>query len=185
MTDVLARLATLEVVPSRTARRAILVTAFAILTALGAHLAVPLPGGVPVTMQTLFVTLAGAVLGPYLGAASQAVYLIAGIAGMPVFAMGAGPAYLLGPTGGYLLSYPLAAALTGLIAGRAADAHEMRGIARIALAMLIASLFILALGAAQLSLLTADPVRAFRIGVLPFLVGDLLKVALGALIAHR
>ena len=136
-------------------------------------------------MQTLFVTLAGAVLGPYLGAASQTVYLLAGIAGLPVFAMGAGPAYLLGPTGGYLLSYPLAAALTGLVAGRAAHTNEMRGIARIALAMLIASFFILALGAAQLSVLTADPVRAFRIGVLPFLVGDLLKVALGALIAHR
>src|SRR5687767_6577642 len=94
--------ATLPVVQNTTARRVIAVVVFALLTALGAHLAIPV-GPVPITMQTLFVTLAGALLGPYLGATSQIVYLLMGIAGAPVFAMGSGFAYLFGPTGGYLL----------------------------------------------------------------------------------
>jgi biotin transport system substrate-specific component len=172
-------------VPNRTARRVVAVVAFAVLTALAARLSVPLPGLVPVTMQTLAVTLAGALLGPYLGAASQVLYLLAGISGLPVFAMGSGFAYLFGPTGGYLLSYPLAAALTGVLAGRTADPSFMRGFLRIAIAMLLASALTLALGAAQLTLLTGDAQRALRVGVLPFIIGDLLKVALGALIAQR
>ncbi len=177
------RLATLEVLPNRMARRVAAVVVFATLTALGAHVAVPLPGGVPVTMQTLFVTLAGALLGPYLGAASQLLYLAVGMAGAPVFAMGGGVAYLLGPTGGYLLSYPLAAALTGKLSGR--PKGGLNGFLQIAFAMLIASILTLALGWAQLSVLTGDPNRALQVGVLPFLLGDVLKVALGALIAHR
>ena len=184
MADVqVRRWADIEVMPNRTARRVAAVVVFAVLTTLGAHVAVPLPGGVPVTMQTLFVTLAGAMLGPYLGAASQLLYLGVGMAGAPVFAMGGGVAYLLGPTGGYLLSYPLAAALTGKLSGR--PRPGMQGFLQIALAMFVASLLTLALGWAQLSLLTGDPNRALQVGVLPFLVGDVLKVALGALIAQR
>jgi biotin transport system substrate-specific component len=185
MADVQVRELGVAAVPNRTAKRVVAVLAFAALTALGARLSVPLPGMVPITMQTLVVTLAGAMLGPYLGAASQIVYLLAGISGLPVFAMGSGLAYLFGPTGGYLLSYPLAAALTGVLAGGTADSNFVRGFVRIALAMLLASILTLALGWAQLSLLTGDAERALRVGVLPFIVGDLLKVALGALIAQR
>ncbi|MEX2281902.1 MAG: biotin transporter BioY [Gemmatimonadota bacterium] len=177
------RLATLEVMPNRTARRVSAVVVFATLTALGAHVAVPLPGGVPVTMQTLFVTLSGALLGPYLGAASQLLYLGVGMAGAPVFAMGGGLLYLLGATGGYLLSYPLAAALTGKLSGRPRPGIE--GFLQIAFAMLIASILTLAMGWAQLSVITGDPSRALQVGVMPFLVGDVLKVGLGALIAQR
>src|SRR5262245_31132406 len=125
-----------EALPNRTVRRVVAVVAFAALTALGARLAVPLPGlPVPVTMQTLVVTLAGALLGPYLGAASQVLYLLAGISGLPVFALGSGFAYVFGPTGGYLLSYPVAAALTGLLAGRSTDTSFVRSFIRIAIAM--------------------------------------------------
>jgi biotin transport system substrate-specific component len=177
------RLAAIEVIPNRTARRVAAVVVFAILTTLGAHVAVPLPGGVPVTLQTLFVTLAGAVLGPYLGAASQLLYLGVGAAGAPVFAMGGGFAYLFGPTGGYLLSYPLAAALTGKLSGP--PQLGLAGFTRIALAMLFASLLILLLGWAQLTVLTGNPQRALQVGVLPFLVGDVLKIVAGALIAQR
>lgn len=180
------RVATVGVIQNTTARRVLAVVVFAVLTALGAHVAVPVPGTqVPITMQTLFVTLAGAMLGPYLGAASQVVYLLAGIAGAPVFAMGSGFAYLLGPTGGYLLSYPLAAALTGVLCGHDRSTAGARAFARIAVAMLLASALILTMGWAQLSLLTGDAGRALRLGVLPFIVGDLLKVMLGALIALR
>ena len=188
MADVLVqarKAATTQLVQNTTARRVLAVLVFALLTALGAHVAVPVPGSqVPITMQTLFVTLGGAMLGPYLGAASQVLYLLAGIAGAPVFAMGSGFAYLLGPTGGYLLSYPLAAALTGILSGRDRSSGA-RAFFRIALAMLIASGLILALGWAQLTLLSGNAGRAFRMGVLPFILGDVLKVALGALIAQR
>jgi biotin transport system substrate-specific component len=178
------KLASAQFMLSVTARRVLFVVLFALLTTLGARLAIPLPGTqVPVTMQTLFVTLAGALLGPYLGAASQLTYLAAGVAGLPVFAMGAGFGYLLGPTGGYLLSYPLAAALTGKLSGSAQSGGA--GFLRSALAMLLASALILALGWAQLSLLNGDPRRALELGVLPFLAGDVLKVTLGALIAQR
>lgn len=178
------KLASAQFMLSVTARRVLFVVLFALLTTLGARLAIPLPGTqVPVTMQTLFVTLAGALLGPYLGAASQLTYLAAGVAGLPVFAMGAGFGYLLGPTGGYLLSYPLAAALTGKLSGSAQSGGA--GFLRSALAMLLASALILALGWAQLSLLNGDPRRALELGVLPFLAGDVLKVALGALIVQR
>src|SRR5687767_8545359 len=142
MADVLTQVrdaAARPVVQSRGARAAIGVLVFALLTAFGAHVAIPLVGGVPVTLQTLFVTLAGAVLGPYLGAASQLLCLAIGAAGAPVFAAGGGLAYLAGPTGGYLLSYPVAAAVTGRLAG------DRGGFMRIAIAMLIASIVTLAL----------------------------------------
>lgn len=171
----LSTIAARPVVQNRTARAAIGVLVFALLTALGAHIAIPLVGGVPVTMQTLFVTLAGAVLGARLGAASQLLYLAIGAAGVPVFAAGGGLAYLAGPTGGYLLSYPIAAAVTGLLAGN-------RSFLRICLAMFVASLITLAMGWAQLSFYVDD---AFARGVAPFIIGDVLKIVMGALITLR
>jgi biotin transport system substrate-specific component len=177
------RVATLEVVPSVTARRVLLVALFTALTALGAHISVPLEP-VPVTLQTLFVTLAGAVLGPYLGGAAMLAYIAAGVAGVPAFAMGAGFVYLLGPTGGYLLSYPLAAAVTGKLCGPRSQAG-VAGYLRIAFAMAVASLLILLLGWSQLALLTGDAQRALQVGVLPFLFGDVLKIAVGAFLAQQ
>jgi biotin transport system substrate-specific component len=95
------------------------VTAFAALTALGARVQVRLPfTPVPVTGQVFAVLLAGTVLGWRLGFISQVQYLAAGAAGLPVFAHGGGPAALLGPTGGYLVGFPLAAAVVGTLYGR-------------------------------------------------------------------
>lgn len=178
----LRRLARAGIVQNVNARRVAFVFMFALLTVLSARLAIPLRP-VPVTLQTLMVTLSGALLGPYLGAASQLVYLLAGAAGAPVFAMGAGFGYLFGPTGGYLLSYPMAAALTGVLCGKAGP--DLAGALRIASAMFVASLLILFLGWTQLSILTGDAQRAFAAGVQPFIIGDVLKVGLGALIAVR
>lgn len=179
MTSMLIKVATRPVVQNRTARALIGVLVFALLTALGAHVAIPLIGGVPVTLQTLFVTMAGALLGPYLGAASQLLYLAIGAAGAPVFAAGGGLAYLAGPTGGYLLSYPIAAAVTGRLVGDRAT------FIRIAFAMFMASIVTLAMGWAQLSLVLGDGARAFDAGVAPFIIGDVLKVIMGALIVQR
>lgn len=175
--------ATFELVPDRNARRVLAVSAFALATALGAHVAVPLTP-VPVTLQTLFVIMAGAMLGPKLGAASQVAYLGMGIAGLPVFAGGFGLAYLAGPTGGYLLAFPATAFVAGLVAQRVTG----RGVAGMALlfaGLFLASLITLAGGTGWLAAMTGDPARAVAIGFLPFLVGDVLKVGLATLLAWR
>lgn len=94
-------------------------TAFAALTALGARVQFPLLfTPVPVTGQVFCVLLAGAVLGARLGFVSQVQYLAAGAAGLPIFAHGGGPAALLGPTGGYLAGFPVAAAIVGALWAR-------------------------------------------------------------------
>lgn len=170
-------------------RDALLVLAFSLVTALSAQIAIPLPfTPVPLTGQTFGVLLTGALLGPRLGAIAMLLYLAEGGLGLPFFAGGAaGPARLLGPTGGYLLSYPLAAWLTGSLAVRGWDRRPLTMLA----AMLLGSLAIFALGAAQLSLF--PPLRigaaaslhmglaeALREGVVPFLPGDVLKALLAA-----
>jgi biotin transport system substrate-specific component len=171
--------------PTRGVRRVAAVLLFAVATAVGARLAVPVPlSPVPVTLQTLFVLLAGALLGPRLGAASQLAYLGAGVAGLPVFAAGAGVAYLLGPTGGYLLAFPVAAFLAGMVTDRVRGPGIGRGLALFG-ALLLVSFVILLGGAAWLALATGDPAGALALGVLPFLLGDVLKVALATLLAHR
>jgi biotin transport system substrate-specific component len=167
----------MEVVPSRTARRVIGVLAFAVATALSAKVALPLPGTpVPFTFQPMLVILSGAVLGWRLGAASQLAYLAAGIAGAPVFAAGGGAAYLLGPTGGYLMAYPLAAAVAGVLAG---------GTALAVLGGLVAGLAVLyAGGIAWLGVLGGLD-AAVAMGLRPFLLADLVKALLAAVLVLR
>lgn len=175
--------ATVELVPDRNARRVLAVTAFALATALGAHVVVPL-APVPVTLQTLFVILAGAMLGPKLGAASQIAYLGMGIAGLPAFAGGFGLAYLAGPTGGYLLAFPVTAFVAGVVAQRV-PGRGITGLALLFVGLFLASLITLVGGTAWLAALTGDPAGAVAIGFLPFLLGDVLKVGLATLLAWR
>ena len=85
---------------------------FTALTVLGAFIRIPLPL-VPITLQTLMVWLSGYFLGYFYGAISQALYVAIGLIGFPVFAQGGGPAYVLQPTFGYLLGFPLSAAIIG------------------------------------------------------------------------
>jgi biotin transport system substrate-specific component len=189
MNDAITRIrnvATLELVPDRTTRRVIAVAALVGVTALAAQVRVPIPVSVvPLTLQTMFVILAGALLGPRLGAASMLAYLGLGAAGLPVFAGGAfGLPYLFGPTGGYLLAFPAAAFVAGVIAGPG----SRRGLAsavRLVIGLAAASLVILLSGVAWLTALTGDAAGALALGLAPFLVGDLIKVALAALIAWR
>lgn len=151
----------------------------AALTAAAARVSVPLPGTtVPFTLQVVAVLLAGLLLGPRLGAAGQALYVGAGAAGLPVFAAGGGAAYLLGPTGGYLLAFPVAAAVAGGVA------WSGRGVPRLVLAGLLALAVIHVGGAAWLAV-AVGPTDAVRTGLLPFLVGDVLKLALAVLVAAR
>lgn len=148
------------------------------LTAVAAQVAIPIPGTpVPITLQTLAVILSGALLGPWLGAASQCLYVVSGALGLPVFAAGgAGVAWLLGPTGGYLLAFPAAAAVTGFVIGA-----RRAGWVRSVLALTAGTAVILAGGVAQLAVITGSgPAAAVALGVTPFLFGAAAKIGLGA-----
>lgn len=172
---------------TRVARRTAAVLLFAVLTAIGAAIEIPIPGSpVPVTMQTLIVSLSGLLLGPMLGAASQIVYVMAGAVGAPVFSGGDfGIAHLLGPTGGYLLAFPVAAAVTGRLAGRSPATWNVLAATRLGIAIFLGTVVIFAGGYAQLALLTGDSVRAFQLGVLPFIAGDIVKVLAALAVAIR
>jgi biotin transport system substrate-specific component len=172
-----------EVISSRGARRTIGLAAFVIATALSAYVVIPLPvTPVPVTLQPLVVLLAGLVLGPWLGASAMVAYLGVGISGLPVFSGGgAGLPWLLGPTGGYLMAFPAAAFLAGRLAG-GAGAHW----ARIAVASLVGLAALYLGGVSQLLVVTGqDLSSAVAMGVLPFLAGDVLKVAVATVLATR
>jgi biotin transport system substrate-specific component len=188
MNDTLLRIrnvAIQDLVPDRTARRVMAVAAFALATALAAHVRVPVPfTPVPMTLQTMVVVLSGALLGARLGAAAQLTYLGMGVAGLPVFATGAGAAYLFGPTGGYLLAFPAAALLAGVLT-RPGTRRDLVVAVRLVVGLAVASLLILVSGAAWLTVLAGDPAGAIALGILPFLLGDAIKVALAALIAWR
>jgi biotin transport system substrate-specific component len=162
------------------AKRAALVVAFSLLIALSAQVVVPLPWTpVPVTLQTFAVLLAGALLGSRLGALAVFAYLLEGAAGLPFFSAGRGGAahLLFSPTAGYLLAYPVAAFVTGWLAERGWD----RRYPSAAAAMALGSAVILAGGWLGLLRFYA-PTQAFALGVAPFLAGDVIKIALAAVV---
>ncbi len=164
-------------------RRTLTAGLFVLLTTAGAYVAVPVPWTpVPMTLQPLFVLLSGLVLGPSAGAASMAAYVLLGVGGAPVFAaIPAGPAALVGPTGGFILAFPLASGLCGWLAG-----PRDAGAPRILLALVAGLLVIYLAGAAQLALLTgAAPTAVFRNAVLPFALGDSIELLLAMAIALR
>ncbi|MBI5960004.1 MAG: biotin transporter BioY [Chloroflexi bacterium] len=154
-----------------------LVLAGSLLVALSAQIAIRLPfSPVPITGQTLAVLLVGALLGSRRGGLALLAYLAEGAAGLPVFAGGAsGPTYMTGPTGGYLIGFVLAAALTGALAERGWD----RRVWTTALAMLLGNVAIYVCGVIWLSTFVGFA-RALDVGLVPFLAGDTLKIALSA-----
>ena len=165
--------------PSLATRRAVAVLLGAALVAAAAQVAVPLPGTpVPMTLQPLAVLLVGGLLGPRLGALSMLLYLALGAAGLPVFTPYGlpGVARLIGPTGGYLLAYPVAACAVGLLAG------DARRWGRLLLAVTCGLVLIHLGGTAQLLILTGSAASALRLGTLPFLLGDLGKLAIAVLV---
>ena len=162
----------------------------ALLVALAAQVAVPLPGTpVPMTLQPMAVLLVGGLFGAPLGALSMILYLAMGAAGLPVFTPTVplpGIARLLGPTGGYLLAYPVAAYAVGalLSPGRRPGVNgfetpgQRPGVSRAALAVLAGLVLIHLGGLAQLAILTGNISGAARLATWPFLLGDLLKLAI-------
>lgn len=154
-----------------------------LFVAICAHVSIPLwftP--VPITLQTFAVLLLGLLLGPGLAAATMVAYLIEGAAGLPVFSPVGGATFLhlFGPTAGYLLSYPAAAWLTGILFRRFLRMDAPGFIAGLGAAG-IGSCLILLSGAAWLGILThQSAVTVFTLAVAPFLAGDILKLIAAA-----
>ena len=166
---------------ARLLRRAIAAGLGTIVVALAAQVAVPVPfSPVPMTLQPLAVLAVGGLLGAAGGLSALVLYLLLGILGLPVFAGGgSGAWHLVGPTGGYLLAFPVAAAVTGALAS-SMPASPGRRVLQVLLSCALGMVIIHTGGVAQLALLGGDPALAFRIGFVPFLTGDLLKVGLAA-----
>ncbi len=157
----------------------ILLCGGSVLLALSAQLTVQLPiGPVPITGQTFAVLLVGALMGSVLGGLVVLLYLAEGLSGLPVFAGGgAGPAILLGPTGGYLLGFVPAAVAVGFLAERGWDRHFATTLA----AMTMGTGVIFLCGLAWLAVLQL-PGGLLAIGLLPFLPGAALKIVAAALL---
>jgi biotin transport system substrate-specific component len=156
----------------------------AAVTAVAAQISVPF-FPVPFTLQVLSVILSGLLLGVRYGALSQAIYVLVGAVGVPVFAQfSGGLAVVLGPTGGYLVSYPVAAAVAGLAAHAARDAARRRALWTSFVLGCAGLAVIYAVGASWLSVVADLPLAvALAQGVLIFVPFDLIKVALAALVA--
>ncbi len=157
-------------------RRMALCALFTALTAVCSQVALPTPWGVPVNLALFGVYLAGTLLGPWWGAASQGVYLALAAFGLPVMAgFQGGPAALFGRTGGYALGYLLAAAVTGALC------QKRRGFACLCAAMALGCAGCYAFGTVWFIALTGmAPRAALGLCVLPFLPGDAVKIALAA-----
>ncbi|MEE4312025.1 MAG: biotin transporter BioY [candidate division KSB1 bacterium] len=170
----------------------IFVGLFAALTAIGAYIRIPLPYYVPLTLQTFFVLMAANLLGGRSGALSQLVYLLIGLAGIPVFAHGGGPGYVVQPTFGYLLGYPIAAYLSGRLVTNAI-ANEKRYIfTRVYLSNVLGIFLILGSGALYLFMnmrfLVGKSINfasVFWSGFIVFLPGELLKILLVTIIVMK
>ena len=165
------------------AYRAAAVLFVTVLTIVAAQISIPLPfTPVPFTLQPMVVLLGGAALGARLGMSSQVLYLVLGLAGLPVFAaspaLPQGFARLLGPTGGFLMSYPFAAFAAGYLAERRFDRRYLTSVIAMGagLAIVFASgIAWMAWGVPHLGLATA-----VRAGLVPFLPADIVKILLAA-----
>ena len=160
-------------------KRAFRIALGAVAVALAAQASIDLPPSpVPITLQGLAVILVGVILGAREGAVALVLYLLAGMSGLPVFSGGrAGAAWLLGPTGGYLLAFPIGAAVSGALARR----HDLLR----CFAAALAGMTIIHLGGiAQLSILSGGltlPIRATA----PLVAADLVKVVIATLLVSR
>jgi biotin transport system substrate-specific component len=170
-----------ELVPDVTVRYVTIAVLLAALTAVLAQVSIPLPGGIPFSLQPFPVFFAGLILGPVWGGFSLSLYLLAGLAGAPVFSNGgAGVGYLLGPTGGFLVGFLAAAVLIGALVHRGATPKPFEQISPwiAALALVVALVPIYAAGVpwfAEVQGWTLTRAGGF---MAPYAFGDLLKVAI-------
>lgn len=165
-------------------RMMVFASLFAALTAAGAYIHIPVPfSPVPITLQVFFVLLAGCILKSKWGSLSMIVYTLLGIAGLPVFAGGSsGIGVLLGPTGGYIFGFILAAYIIGKLSEKTEKSTRPALLVN-ALSMSAGVLVIYLCGFLQLMMAAKiEPGAAFTLGVIPFLPGEIVKTAVAAYI---
>jgi biotin transport system substrate-specific component len=171
-----------EIISNKTVVSAIGIATFTLLTWISAHVYIPLGfTPVPITLQTLFVFLSGAILGRKSGAISQSAYLIMGIIGMPMFTGGGyGALHILGPTGGYILGFIMASWLIGYML------DKNNALYSIITAFLAGWSVIFAFGAGWLVFGLGFSVKqAFLLGVLPFVPGSIIKITIATIITKN
>jgi biotin transport system substrate-specific component len=162
------------------ARELSLVALFAALTGIGGFIRIPIPY-VPLTMQTLMVMFSGLLLGGKLGALSQLVYILVGLMGIPIFAHGGGPGYVLQPTFGYLLGFVCGAYIIGNITERRASLkHSVLFLALVAgtLAIYVPGVAVLYFNLNYIQQKAVSLTTVIKIGCLVVLPGDLIKIGL-------
>ena len=163
-----------------------LMALFAALTGIGAFIRIPLPY-VPITLQTIFVLLAGVLLGKRRAALSQLIYLVIGLSGVPIFTEGGGPGYIFKPSFGYLLAFVVAAYFTGLLTENRPINYR-----NIFLASTTGVLITYIIGVPYLYLILTKVsgvelgfLDTLKAGMIPFLPGDLLKILIVTIITPR
>jgi len=172
-----------ELIDNRAINASIGVLFFILATVLGAYVRIPVKGSpVPITLQTFFVILSGAILGKRLGSLSQFVYLILGTIGLPVFqGYSSGVAYILGPTGGYIIGFIVSAYFIGYMLR-----YKSSNITWVIASFVAGSLIICILGSLWLVYLyKINIVTAISIGILPFLPGDMIKIFFATIIYSK
>jgi biotin transport system substrate-specific component len=171
-----------EITHSRVVSRVIGVSAFVAMTALGAFVRIPLPfSPVPLTLQTFFVLLGGAVLGKKLGGVAQVAYVLLGVVGLPIFSgAGSGLLYLAGPTAGYLLGFIVASFFIGQALIKVKNKFLAFSL------FLLGDLLILSLGTFWLKIfLRCSLAKALTLGAVPFIPGDIFKAGVAFLIFQK
>jgi biotin transport system substrate-specific component len=173
--------ADVELVPDATVERVATAGLLAALAAVLAQVSIPLPGGIPFSLQPFAVFFAGLLLGPIWGGFALLVYLAAGLAGVPVFSnFGAGLGYLAGPTGGFLIGFLLAAVGIGALAHRRLRPRSVPaiGVPTVAVALTLGLVPIYAVGLPWFASVQGWSLARAGAFLAPFAVGDLLKVAI-------
>ncbi|MGL5718096.1 MAG: biotin transporter BioY [Paraclostridium sp.] len=159
----------------------IICSMFAAITCVLAQIAIPFPGGVPLTMQTLAVSLTGIILGAKRGFIAQCIYVLLGAIGMPVFASFAGGLQVVvGPTGGFILSFPIMAYIIGYICERTNNKSL------VLLAMILGSIANYAVGTVQFAFITKSTMmQSFIACVAPFIITGIVKAILATVIGMK
>jgi biotin transport system substrate-specific component len=169
------------------AKQAAIVIAASLFVALCARVTVPLPTPVPLTLQNFGVLAVGLLLGSRRGFAALSLYLVEGACGLPVFSpsiLGGGIAQVLGPTGGFLMAYPLVAFVAGWIYEHSSERNSRR-FAWAALSSVAAELVLFAAGVSWLAVLTHSVSLAIRFGLYWFVFAEVIKVLMAAAVAAR
>lgn len=165
----------------------ILVALFTTLTAVGAFIKIPV-GPVPITLQIFFTALSGILLGPYLGAMSQLIYIVLGLIGIPIFTAGSGPSYILNPGFGYLIGFIFAP----IVIGKIFNSTIKKSFFHTFFACIIGILVIYAIGVPYMYMILRYVTHTnmtfsslLVIGFIVFIPGDIIKCIIVSLLAER